>query len=293
MSRRILVTGSTGFTGRYVSAELQRRGYGVFGLTKDLSVTGQSIDLRDRNSVLEIIKKVRPNGVIHLAAIANVEHKSACDFFDVNVNGTNFLLDALTNVDNVESIIIASSANIYGNALGGVPLSENLSPNPQNLYAESKVRMEEMIRNKYAGFPITIVRPFNYTGVGQSTSYLIPKIVSNFRSRSPILFLGNLNVSRDFSDVRFVAWAYVELINRCAKNELLNICSGRVFSIGDIIEKCYQITKYKPKIQSRGDLKRNNEVLQLCGDPTHMLEVLGSASPYSFEATLQWMLSNK
>lgn len=290
MIRRILVTGSNGFTGRYVCSELKRRGYEVYGLTKNLDISDQSIDLRDRNALNAVISVLKPEGVIHLAAISSVTHGCESDFIDVNVNGTRNLLDSLTGVSCLKTIIIASSANIYGNIGIGKAITEDTKPNPQNLYAESKVRMENDIQINYKYLPITIVRPFNYTGVGQSANFLVPKIVGAFKRKDRFLNLGNLNVERDFSDVRFVSWAYAKLIDMCSKNDILNLCSGVAYSVKEIIEICSNLTKHRVTIHSDQQLIRRNEILYLCGDPSHMIFVLGEKSAFSFEDTLKWML---
>lgn len=290
MKKRILVTGSNGFTGRYVCAELKKRGHEVYGLTKDLSVSGRSIDLRDKNALHEAVLTLQPEGVIHLAAVAYVDHGCEKDFFDVNVVGTRNLLESLSKLTTLESVIIASSANVYGNAGSDLPITENVPPNPQNLYAESKLKMEEMIVHDFPMLQATIVRPFNYTGVGQSKLFLIPKIVDAFQHRVQTLYLGNLAVSRDFSDVRFIAWAYCELLNLKPKGELLNFCSGTSYSIADLINICTELTEYKIDVISQVQLKRNNEVLHLCGDPSRMSKTLGIDSPWALRDTIKWML---
>lgn len=293
MKGRILITGSKGFTGRYVCAELEQRGYEVYGLTNDFTVEGESIDLRNRHAISVVVSRLRPSGVIHLAAVASVDHGSLSDFFDINVNGTRNLLDALSNVDCLKSVIVASSANVYGNASLGKPITEDLIPLPLNPYADSKLKMEEMIRKNYAYLPITIVRPFNYTGVGQPKKYLIPKIVDAFKRKEHVLNLGNLNISRDFSDVRFVSWAYAELIDSCSSGDLINLCSGVSYSIEDIVDICSELTKHQLKINSESHLRRNNEVFCLRGDPTHMIKVLGKMSMLNLHDTLHWMLFSK
>ena len=290
MMKRILVTGSNGFTGKYVCSELKKFGYEVYGLTKNFNIADQSIDLRDRSALEDLISTVRPQGVVHLAAIASVTHGCDSDFVDVNVNGTRNLLDSLSCLTCLKSIIVASSANIYGNLGFGCAITEDMAPNPQNFYAESKLRMEDCIKRDYGGLPITIVRPFNYTGVGQANNFLIPKIVSAFKRKAKILHLGNLDVYRDFSDVRFVSWAYAKLIDECSKGDLINLCSGAAYSIGNVIKICSKLMQYKLEIKSDLKLRRDNELLYLCGDPTHMVQVLGKKSPFSLEDTLSWML---
>ena len=112
MVKRILVTGSRGFTGRYVTEELLKLGYEVFGLTADCSTTGKTIDLNDQNAVRAVIDCVKPTSVIHLAAIAYVDHGFEADFKKVNVEGTSCLLTQLRRAcAPIDTVIIASSAN--------------------------------------------------------------------------------------------------------------------------------------------------------------------------------------
>lgn len=291
MTKRILITGSSGFTGCYVIKELLNLGYEVFGLTSDCSVTGTTIDLNDQNAVNSVIDYVKPTSVIHLAAIAYVDHGFESDFVKVNVEGTSCFLNQLRKFSSsLDNVIVASSANIYGNSVTGRPISEDTVPNPQNLYAESKLLMEERIKSDFTDLPITIVRPFNYTGVGQSINFLVPKIVQAFKDRRSVLRLGNIEVSRDFSDVRFVARAYSKLVENNISGELLNICSGRSYSIRWILQFCEKFTRHKMIVASDEKLRRANEVNTLWGDPSHMLKVLGKASMYTLDDTLSWML---
>lgn len=289
MRTRILVTGADGFTGKYVCSALRDRNVEVFGLTEDLSTTAQSIDIRDKDAVSEIIKLLRPTSVVHLAAISNVNYWAEQDFYKVNVLGTENILSCISESGCViDTIVIASSANIYGTQSD--PIKEDHVPNPQNAYALSKLQMEEMIREKFKDLPITIVRPFNYTGVGQSTAFLVPKIVAAFKEKQREITLGNLNVARDFSDVRFIAQAYVTLVLQQVKHELLNLCSGNLISLNEIVSLCEELTDHHINVRSDDKLKRKNEVTSLSGDATHMQEVLGYKSSYSLRDTLKWML---
>lgn len=294
MNKRILVTGSRGFTGRYVCAELMRRGYEVFGLTNDYSVTGKSIDLNEKDALNSAISVLKPDSLIHLAAVAYVDHGCEEDFYKVNVNGTANLLSIIkTNSTRLQNVIVASSANVYGRVLNSeVPIKESTKPNPMNAYAESKVKMEEMIGSEFSDLRATIVRPFNYTGVGQSVNFLVPKIVQAYKSDLNTLKLGNLFVSRDFSDVRFVAWAYAELVSRCIRGETVNLCSGIAYSVTEILKICELISHHYVSVKSESTYQRSNEIKYLCGDTSHMEQLLGSKSKFKFSDTLEWMLSN-
>jgi nucleoside-diphosphate-sugar epimerase len=102
---------------------------------------------------------------------------------------------------------------------------------PGNDYAVSKLSMEHMAALWQPLLPITVVRPFNYTGAGQASDFLIPKIVEHFRGHQQTIRLGNVEVSRDFSDVRTVAWFYSQLALKAYPGEVFNLSSGSTHSI--------------------------------------------------------------
>ena len=217
--KRALITGLRGFTGYYMARELAAAGYHVHGTVLPGDETGPDIftvDLSDRAALAAVIEQVRPDVVVHLAAIAFVAHNDAEQMYRVNVVGTRNLLEALAHGAHKPSkVLLASSANIYGNA--AVPVIDEFVPAaPANDYAVSKLAMEYMARLWMDKLPIVIARPFNYTGVGQHENFLLPKIVSHFRKGARRIELGNLAIARDFSDVRTVAKSYRRLLAAAA-----------------------------------------------------------------------------
>ena len=192
--------------------------------------------------------------------------------------------------DRLINNIFASSATVYGNS-EQVELREDSPLLPVNDYGLSKKMMEELLLMWSKKFPITITRPFNYTGRGQSDSFLIPKIVNAFKFKKESLELGNLEVSRDFSDVRFIAKAYLKLASQRANFRILNLCSGNLVSIKEIISICTSLTGHSLQVTSSLKFRRKNEILKLKGDPKNMERYLGTMGQYSIGDTLAWMLS--
>ncbi len=279
----ILVTGLRGFTGRYVQSELENNGHEVVGL---------SCNLTDQKAVVDEILRVQPEAVIHLAGVAFVGHKDSRAFYHVNLIGTYNLLAALAqNASNVRSVLLVSSSQVYGNQSEGV-LDENTIPNPTNDYAVSKLAMENMAWLWRGKLPLFIVRPFNYTGVGQARKFVIPKIVSHFRELKKTIELGNIDIARDFSDVRDVAQAYRKLIEACPVGETINICSARSNTLSQIIDLCEEITGHKIEIKVNPEFVRANEVRVLMGDNSRLKQLIDGWQPYSLKETLQWMLQN-
>ena len=214
---KVLVTGAGGFTGRYLTKVLTMAGFAVVGLSNnelDIEGIGQTLicDLCDSLGLAEVVETVRPNIIVHLAAIAYVGHNNVDELYRTNVVGTRNLLEALTNAKlKLNAVLLASSANVYGNGSEGT-IDESAVVAPTNDYAVSKLAMEYVARLYADSLPLIIARPFNYTGIGQSDNFLLPKIVLHVRRRVPIIQLGNLNVARDFSDVRNVVEYYLRIL---------------------------------------------------------------------------------
>ena len=296
---RVLVTGLLGFTGRYLHTELEAHGLEVWGLGAQ-PAPGQlryvQADLCDSASVQSAVAQVQPHAVVHLAAIAFVGHghggEDADAFYRTNLIGTRHLLAALAKLPQPpRSVLLASSANIYGNATAG-QLDEATPPQPANDYAVSKLAMEHMARLWQHALPITIARPFNYTGVGQSDHFLLPKIVSHYRRRASTLELGNLDVWRDFSDVRAVAQAYRRLLQTpAAAGQTVNICSGQTHSLRGVLALAAQISGHQLQVQVNPAFVRANEVQTLSGNPARLRALIGPDwhSP-PLQDTLRWML---
>ncbi len=118
-----------------------------------------------------MLQEARPDYVIHLAALSYVARNDSTGFYAVNTVGTTNLLEAIVTAKlNLRRVVIASSANVYGNATVE-PITEATPPAPVNHYAASKLAMEVMVRTYADRFPIVLTRPFNYTGVGQTETF--------------------------------------------------------------------------------------------------------------------------
>ena len=263
---KILVTGADGFTGRYLATELQRSGHEVYGLVrKPVSggVAGVSAlhvaDLSDAAGLAAVVREVQPDKVVHLAAIAFVAHGDVEAIYRTNLIGTRNLLDSLAEgAASLSSVLIASSSNVYGNSVGGV-LDETTPPAPANDYAVSKLAMEYVARMYADRLPVVMARPFNYTGVGQAESFLIPKIINHVRRHAPVIELGNLDVARDFSDVRNVVQLYRRLLETpAAVGQTFNVCSGQAWSLNDVLTMAREISGHDFEVRVNPAFVRQN-----------------------------------
>ncbi|SDW03576.1 GDP-mannose 4,6-dehydratase [Nitrosomonas communis] len=296
---KALITGINGFTGRYLATELSQAGYKVYGVAHrpvEAIIDGMKsvyiCDLENINELTHVIEEVQPDVIVHLAAIAFVAHGDIETIYRTNLIGSRNLLEAiLCSGETPTSVLLASSANIYGNSSEGM-LDEITSPAPANDYAVSKLAMEYMARLYMDRLPIIIVRPFNYTGVGQSESFLLPKIVNHVRRRAPVVELGNLDVARDFSDVRNVVQFYRYLLSTpTAIGETFNVCSGQAYTLRDVLQMIREISGHNFEVRVNPAFIRSNEVKILLGSRAKLDAVLMERAPQiPLRETLRWML---
>ncbi|NIE83741.1 MULTISPECIES: NAD-dependent epimerase/dehydratase family protein [unclassified Burkholderia] len=294
---KILITGIAGFTGRHLARELMEQGHEVCGLAhRQLADTPWPVrvcDLLDADALTGLMRETRPDIVMHLAAIAFVAHGDVGEIYKTNVVGTRNLLAAIDGAQiRPKSVLLASSANVYGNAEAEL-IDESVATSPANDYAVSKLAMEYAARLWFDKLPIVITRPFNYTGAGQHENFLIPKIVAAFRRRLPVLELGNLHVVRDFSDVRMVARAYSRLVAGGFEGEVYNVCSGVGHSLNDILEMMVELTGHRPEIQVNPAFVRKNEVHRLVGSHARLTKAIGPIEALPILETLRWMLDDQ
>jgi len=279
---RILLTGAKGFTGKHFKKIAAKNNHEVIEVQSDLT---------DIDALKAELKSLKFEAVVHLAAISFVGYQNKNDFYTVNVVGTTNLLDALVQANQpLESVLLASSANIYGNCESS-PISEDQSPAPVNHYAASKVTMELMAKNYMHQLPIFFVRPFNYTGVGQDASFIIPKLVSHFKRKAEVIELGNIQVEREFNDVRFICDAYLKLLELFNVGDVYNICTNNPMSLTSVIDELSTITNHKIVITVNPAFVRANEIFRLCGDNKKLINQVGDINQYAIEDTLTWMLS--
>lgn len=295
---KVLITGITGFTGRYMAEELAANGYEVHGLSYrppsdnlPASITAlHCCPLNNEVALRELLQKIRPRFVVHLAAVSFVAHNDVEAIYQANLLGTRHLLEALKPLgQDLGAVLLASSANVYGNTPGLLDESSRLAP--ANDYAVSKVAMEYLAGLYCDHLPLIIVRPFNYTGIGQAEHFLIPKIVAHTRRRAELIELGNLDVARDFCDVRQVVLAYRRLLETPrAVGETLNICSGKAYTLQHVLDQVAEISGHRMQVRTNPAFVRTSDVKSLFGSRGKLVRLIGDLEPLELHETLRWML---
>jgi GDP-6-deoxy-D-talose 4-dehydrogenase len=295
--KTILVTGASGFTGKYVMAAARGEGYRCVALCHQINDSAPGADdvvwasLLDPVGLKRAVAFAKPDYLIHLAAVSFVAHENIGEIYNTNLSGTLNLLQAVTEAaPGLERIILASSAHVYGNA-ADLPITEMTVPSPVNHYGVSK-RAMEMVARLYTELPITVVRPFNYTGIGQNGHFLIPKIVNAFRTKSAAIDLGNTEVARDFCDVRDVAAAYLMLLRAEKAGSVYNICAGRPSALKEIVGTLNRLAGYEIQVRSNPIFFRADEITTLYGTPVKLEAVIGNFRQFSLRDTLNWMLTD-
>lgn len=290
--KRLLITGIAGFTGHYVREEFFSHGWEVFGCGSRESVQPGyfQADLLRPETVHAMVAEVQPHAVVHLAGIAFAAHRQPIDFYNTHVLGTLNLLDALAaRTGNLQKVLLASTANVYGNTKPGV-YDEAAPLKPFNDYGVSKLAMEYMAWLWREKLPIVIARPFNYTGVGQAEHFLLPKIIKRFKEKAPRIELGNLHVRRDFSDVRNVATAYRKLVESPEAKGAINVCSGDAYSVHEVLEMVSEISGHSLGVAVNPDFVRAGEVELLYGNREKLEKTVGLIEWIPLRDTLRWML---
>jgi len=281
---KVWLIGADSFTGKYLYPLLEQNTY---------QVDSTAVDISNKAEVEAAILNIKPDYIINLAGISFVPDGQDESIYAVNTFGPQYILDACLKLKkSPKRIILASSSTIYG-AKGNERLGEHSSANPTNHYACSKWAMEQ-IAATYAGrLNITITRPFNYTGIGQDTKFLVPKIVTHFKRKAATIKLGNIDIWRDFSDVRWVAKTYMRLLSVGTEGlHIINVCSGKLVSIREIITCLEGLSGHSIQVELGAEFVRPVDIRKQCGDNTALYQLLGKeGAPPDIGTTLGWMLS--
>ena len=288
---RVLITGINGFTGVHLERYLAEKGFDVYGTVIDTPLSSKHFqcDITQMDQIDTIIAELRPDYLIHIAAISFPGESNASLIYDVNVIGTENILKALVNHSvNPKKVILASSATVYGNQ-GKEILDESMCPKPINHYGCSKLAMEYMAANYFNVLDIIIARPFNYTGTGQEKHFLIPKIVSHYKEGKGEIELGNLTVAREFNDIDYIIGKYYKLLLCNAKSITVNLSSNHPVKLLDVIDMMNGIAGYAIEVKVNPLFVRENEIPSLSGSTKLLETLIELESKETLHKTLQTM----
>lgn len=280
--RMVAVTGASGFVGSYLYPELESRGYKVLRVPRSLLSAEQSTELSD------FLGDHGVTDIVHLAAQSNPAGGDHRLFYADNAFLTDRLLGACVSMGLGGRFLYVSATSVYGQS--DQPFEETAPMNPLNHYAASKMLAETFVGWRRGKLDVAIARPSNCIGRGQKQHYLVPKLVSAFRSLDPEITMGNIRISRDFVDVRDAVDILRNLLEGGPDQpNIANASSGKAVSIAEVIELLGEITGHRPAILYDPRFARSGDILfQACRNDAALC--LGHRPGYTLQETLEWML---
>lgn len=294
---RALVTGAGGFVGRHLLTHLDGSGDDV--AATDRSTDG--LDITDAPSLLELMRRVRPEAVYHLAGASDVggSWSTPQATFRANAEGTLNVLWAAREAG-VERVLTVGSADVYGKvSADDLPIDEDLPMRPVSPYAASKAAADHVALQAHLGFGQHVVRarPFNHLGPGQSDRFVAPalagRIAANELSGETKVKVGNLSPRRDFTDVRDVVRAYRALVDRGRPGEVYNVCSGRAIAVQELADQFIEMATIPMELVPDPDLQRPVDIPVLRGDSTRLRRDTGWEPTIPLEVTLRDLLDDQ
>lgn len=310
---RALITGVTGFAGTHLAEHLARAvpDAEVWGLVRPVSrrETLHSVcpeirfvegDLDDAESLEHAVRAARPDAVFHLAAASPVASSwgSPAQVFQTNAVGQIHLLEAIRALDEPPLTVVACSADSYGRVdPGDVPLTEAAPLRPVSPYGASKAA-QDILAGQYAeghGLPIVRLRLFNHTGPRRPSNFVASSFARQLAEierglRPPRISVGDLGVTRDFTDVRDVAKAYELAAAHAAGGEVYNVCSGRPTRIRELLDTLLSFSAVAVDVTIDPALDRPVDIPVLVGNPHPFRAATGWESEFPLDRTLRDLL---
>ncbi|OGS20618.1 MAG: GDP-mannose 4,6-dehydratase [Elusimicrobia bacterium RIFOXYA2_FULL_40_6] len=309
---KALITGVTGFAGSHLAEYLISLGnVEVHGIERWRSKTENikhiekkinliECDIRDMVSVEKAIKGIKPDKIFHLAAQSFVptSWNAPQETLTTNIIGQLNIFEAVRNSNISPSIQIACSSEEYGMVLEDeVPIKETNPLRPLSPYAVSKVGQDYLGYQYHQSYGIKAIRTraFNHTGPRRGEVF----VTSNFakqvaeiekNKKDPIIYVGNLEAKRDFTDVRDIVRAYWLATEKCTPGDVYNICSGKAYRIQEMLDMLLSYSKVKVTVKQDPNRMRPSDVEILLGDNTKFCKQTGWKPEIPFEKTLKDLL---
>lgn len=286
--KKLLLVGGSGFVGTHMA----RACAGNYVIES----SGRDVDVRDVAQLQALIRRVQPDDVVNLAAITSLRESFADPraTYDINFLGTLNLLMALRDSHFSGRMLFVSSSEVYGLLNEqDLPVAESRLPKPLSPYAVAKMAAEALCYqwSKTETFKIVTARPFNHIGPGQSERFAIADFgrqvaMIKLGLAPPVIRVGDIDTTRDFSDVRDIVAAYSKLLDFGDNGEIYNVCSGTERSIRSLIERMCQLVGVSVDIVADSARFRPSEQRRVCGDNKKLVEGTGWSSAFPIDQTL-------
>jgi len=309
---RVLITGITGFAGSHLADHcLERGGMDVYGIIRWRSRTENiehlqgkikllECDLRDATSTRDVIEEIRPDHIFHLAAQSFVptSWRAPTECLVTNVIGQLNIFEAMRKINLKARIQLACSSEEYGMVYDNeLPVTEDQPLRPLSPYGVSKVGQDVLGYQYFMSYKMDIVRTrgFNHTGPRRAPVFVVSDFAKQIADiekglKEPVLYVGNLDAERDFTDVRDIVRAYYLSLEKGRSGEVYNLCSEKSWKIRDLLDRLLSQTDAKIEVKQDPARLRPSDVPRLRGDCSRFRRDTGWAPRIPFEQTLADML---
>ena len=282
-----LITGASGFVGKYLLKELKDNDYEVVGTDIDYTKNHgfdsfYKSDISNFDQTCQLLKDIQPNEIYHLAAISNVKQSYQLGWktYEVNLRGTHNLLESIRENDiiGVKMLFIGSS-DCYG-VIKDEKVPETKPLKPINPYSVSKASADMLCYQYYKNFNLKVIRTrsFNHTGFGQRDTFVIPsfinQVIKSIIDKDYKVYTGDLSPIRDFSDVEDVVKAYRQLMEKGEVGEVYNVCSGRGYSINELLDYIIKISGENINVITDKGRFRPTESPKIIGDNSKLRRII-------------------
>jgi len=299
--RTVLVTGAGGFVGPHLARALSADGARVVGLGIEPRPGGvplddwYAVDLREAEPVAQAVADARPEAVVHLAGQSSAGRSFAdpAGTFQANVLGTWSLLDAVRRGAPRARVLVVGSSEVYGPQPEGSRAGEDTAFAPVSPYAVSKAAAEAVAEAHARGHGLDVVRvrAFSHAGPGQAPHFVLPGFAQQIAAieaghAKPVLRVGNLEVTRDLSDVRDMARAYVALLARGERGTAYNVCRGEGVRLTEVVRRLVALARVAVRVEPDPARLRPADVAWLVGDPSRIARDTGWRAEIPLERTL-------
>lgn len=294
-----LVTGATGFLGRYVKRELTRRGMEAVALSRPLGAAdARSIPLArtpTRHDLRIILDRVRPSIIFHLAGLTRSDVPE--DIYQANVFMAVHLLEAALSLDQPPTVVLIGSAAEYGRSTNRDCIVRETDPcMPLSLYGISKLTQTHHGLAAHArGLPVVVARLFNPIGAGAPRTTALGSFVSQLAAASlteRILRTGPLNAVRDFLDVADAARALIDLANTpSAAGQVVNVCTGVGNTVQHLVDRLIRVADTPVAHEIEMERHGASDLDIIIGDTTRLRQLGIVIPPPDVDAILRQMLA--
>lgn len=305
--KKYVITGVNGFVGQYfiehlnlVEPDADVLGLGIEGQTNINKIKYESVDLCDSVSVNNIIMEYKPDYIIHLAAVSSVakswDDPAGC-FLHNNATFLN-LAEAIRKNSLSTRILSVGSSEEYGVYNKQIKETDGLHPkNPYSVARVSQEYLSKLYVDKF-GLDIVMTRSFNHIGPRQSSKFVVSSFVEQLVNIADgktenKMMVGNIDIVRDFTDVRDVVDAYYKIVTHAPNREIYNVCSSRGVVLREIIDITAKLLNVRPNIFVDKSRLRSNEIMSVVGDNTKIKSKLGWQPKYDLKKTIADMISYK